>query len=236
MTTDEDLARVIMNVARQENIHDLDILRKQVPKRFWVKVVDELGNFTNSFNEPWTPKTLAMQWKRKKDILVSIMTNLHNLVNESSSYSRSAQTGTQEPDAAGTSEDKDKEAAKPARPAGWNPEWEEYLKEFAQDEIRGAEDHLFNRVMERIEKSLEDKISVRHLNPDPDIPPAPPREKRKMTGIRGHISARVDKELLELFRRDRDEKFEGNSSRCLNWILWTFYGKPPLSFQRAEDL
>ena len=48
-----------------------------------------------------------------------------------------------------------------------------------------------------------------------------------MKGSREHISARVDKELLDLFTRDRDEKFEGNSTRCLTESFGIFMGSRP---------
>lgn len=229
MNVEEILARAILKVSQRDNLN-LDALKKeQVPKRFWNKVLDELSDSKNSRGEAWTTKSLAAQWMRKKEVLFVIISNLHNVVDDTPSFVKSDKSNAAKPVNVGT----DRDSPKAARPAKWNSGWDEHVKGFIQKEIKNAEDDLLKKVDERIEITLKDKTSSGRLNPD--VPPAPPRQKRRMAGSKGHISARVDQNLLDLFKRDRDEKFEGNCSRCLNWILWNFYGKPALSFQASED-
>jgi hypothetical protein len=59
----------------------------------------------------------------------------------------------------------------------------------------------------------------------------PPKEGKKELGSKRHISARADSNLVDLFERDARNRFHGNASRTLDWVLWNFYGKPQLSFE-----
>jgi hypothetical protein len=156
---------------------------------------------------------------------------MHTCVQDAVDLSQSAQPAYRKPDQPEIPVQPRQEVL-PAEPIHWNPEWNEHVKDLIQKELENAEGDLFRKV-ERVENRLKGKTISGYLNPD--VPPAPPRLKRKMKGSKGHISARVDLHLLDLFRKDRDKAFEGNSSRCLEWILWHFYGKPLLSFETGED-
>jgi|GEM_PF-1965288 len=71
-----------------------------------------------------------------------------------------------------------------------------------------------------------------------DMPPRPAKTGKagKMfRGSREHFSARVDAALLRRFAQDRDRLFGGNQSRCLDWLLWNFYGKPKMSFEEEAE-
>lgn len=72
-----------------------------------------------------------------------------------------------------------------------------------------------------------------------DMPPRPAKTGKagKMfRGSREHFSARVDAALLRRFEQDRDRLFGGNQSRCLDWLLWNFYGKPKMSFEKEAEV
>jgi len=65
-------------------------------------------------------------------------------------------------------------------------------------------------------------------------PPIPRKPKSKeYKGERETLpGCRIDKELFDLFEEDR--KKAGSASLVMQKILWTYYGRPKLSFEVDE--
>jgi len=91
----------------------------------------------------------------------------------------------------------------------------------------------------RLRELIETKVGA--ARPEPDIsaafptveePPLPPKTGKKFRGSKSDVRVRVDENLGKLFDADVNQRFGGNASRCMDAILWTFYGKPKLSFEQ----
>jgi hypothetical protein len=59
-----------------------------------------------------------------------------------------------------------------------------------------------------------------------------PKIKKKAQGQVEHISVRVDRVLYEKFRDDCLNSWKVPLGRGMDIILWNYYGKPDLSFQK----
>jgi hypothetical protein len=102
------------------------------------------------------------------------------------------------------------------------------------------QEHIRAEIARRIKEVLADDVTL-IKTPDPsdtrDLTP-PPRP-RTMQGTRKHLVKReklqgtCDKALFNLFEEDRNERGY-NVSQMIDFILYNFYGKPPLSFQKDE--
>jgi Protein of unknown function (DUF433) len=66
-------------------------------------------------------------------------------------------------------------------------------------------------------------------------PPLPPIDKKKRRATKAGIRVLVDENLGKLFEADVNQRFGGNASRCMDAILWNYYGKPPLSFEAPKE-
>jgi hypothetical protein len=66
-----------------------------------------------------------------------------------------------------------------------------------------------------------------------DDPPRPPKEGKRFTGKKEDIRARIDSELFKRLNEDC-EHYGGNMSTCLDAILWRYYEKPRLSFEKPQ--
>lgn len=228
----ETLARAIMGVADTEGL-DFDTLKKQVPKQFWNKVLKQLGGAHNSRGEPWNPKSLAAQWMRKKDNLVSIIEKLQRDGKAGSGPKEATAVGAQCSDQSTTDEHAEEFSTTKGGPTAEQRDSDSHIRELIQDELTKKTEDLLQFVEERLQKRFQNRISSGVA--ESDVPPIPRRVRRKMEGNTGHVSAKVDMRLADLFEKDRHERFQGNASRCLTWILWNFYGKPLLSFQSSRD-
>jgi hypothetical protein len=89
---------------------------------------------------------------------------------------------------------------------------------------------------------IETKLGVEKLEPKFSLPlttteqpPLPPKEGKRFKGTKADIRVRVDENLGKLFEADVNQRFGGNASRCMDAILWNFYGKPGLSFEKPPD-
>jgi len=89
---------------------------------------------------------------------------------------------------------------------------------------------------------IETKLGVEKLEPQFSLPlttteepPLPPKEGKKFKGSKADIRVRVDQNLGKLFDADVNQRFGGNASRCMDAILWNYYGKPCLSFEEPTD-
>lgn len=69
----------------------------------------------------------------------------------------------------------------------------------------------------------------------------PPRPKRtgphgkKLEGMKNDVRCRIDSELFKMLSAECDSNFSGNMSAALDAILWNYFGKPLLSFEKESD-
>jgi hypothetical protein len=102
------------------------------------------------------------------------------------------------------------------------------IQKFAQNH---AQTHYITReeLESAILKSLTAVIPNQSANPTNfGIPPAP-NNGSKFQGDKKSLLGLVDANLVATFEGEAGERFDGNSSRALEEILWTHYGQPKLS-------
>jgi len=105
--------------------------------------------------------------------------------------------------------------------------------EISEDRMR----EIAREVFEEMHKSVgEPRGSMRESGEWPQEPKAIDRRRQARKYLK--ISVTVDKALWELFEAERNnlESSGGkvSSGRLLDRILWLYYGKPALSYERSE--
>ena len=85
-----------------------------------------------------------------------------------------------------------------------------------------------NRIMQSVQAQAV-KVDIDDTN---DMP-LPPKTGKKYHGSKEDIRARVDSNLYALLDDMCKSRFKGNMSIALDHVLWTFFGKPLLSFQEG---
>lgn len=69
----------------------------------------------------------------------------------------------------------------------------------------------------------------------------PPKPKRtgphgkKLEGMKNDVRCRIDSELYKILSNECDLNFSGNMSAALDTILWNYFGKPMLSFEKESE-
>jgi hypothetical protein len=112
------------------------------------------------------------------------------------------------------------------------------LDTLTREEVTAMLEALETRLRVLIEKELgaaklEPCISA--VFPEVEEPPLPPKTGKKYAGTKADIRVRVDENLGKLFEADVNQRFGGNASRCMDAILWNYYGKPALSFESERS-
>ncbi len=131
--------------------------------------------------------------------------------------------------------------------SGRFPELSDYIAKQERDEA-SARDSLSRheaiemmraleaRLTKLVETNLQAAIGAYRADASCDnaVPPLPPKGGefgRKFKGEKSDVRARIDSVLFRLLSRECGREFNGNMSRCLDAILWRYYGKPKLSFE-----
>jgi len=101
-----------------------------------------------------------------------------------------------------------------------------------REEVAEMLQDMENRIMQAVQAQAA-KIDIGDTN---DMP-LPPKTGKKYHGSKEDIRARVDSNLFALLDDMCRSRFKGNMSIALDHVLWTFFGKPRLSFQdgTADD-
>jgi hypothetical protein len=107
---------------------------------------------------------------------------------------------------------------------------ENRVREIFQEELAKAKQATLDEVDKKLKAFEQKQGQKRRANVETS--PIAPRVKRKAKGEVGHISVRVDKVLFEKFREDCFDRWKMSLSRGMDTILWHYYGKPDLSFQK----
>lgn len=81
---------------------------------------------------------------------------------------------------------------------------------------------------------VSSKTTLPEKLPD-EYPPNPKvKGEKKHRGKKADLRCLIDAELLRLVQNEADSRFGGNVSRTMDWILWHFFRKPPLSFDVSD--
>lgn len=70
--------------------------------------------------------------------------------------------------------------------------------------------------------------------PDEYPPSGKIKGSKKHLGTRADLRCLIDAELLKRIQHEAESRFGGNFSRCMDWIVWHFFGKPKLSFEITD--
>ena len=100
----------------------------------------------------------------------------------------------------------------------------------------------FESVILNLRDELIQIINNRSGNVSTDIdktrPPKPKRtgpHGKKLEGMKNDVRCRIDSELYKILSTECDLNFSGNMSAALDSILWNYFGKPMLSFEKESD-
>jgi len=98
---------------------------------------------------------------------------------------------------------------------------------------------LMQELETRLTKMVNDKLRAALATRPPsvesrDLPPATPKEGKKFKGSKEDLRVRIDSELWRLLDDECARDLAGNMSRCLDAVLWRYYGRPRLSFEEPE--
>ncbi|MEW6137826.1 MAG: hypothetical protein AB1733_06275 [Thermodesulfobacteriota bacterium] len=102
-------------------------------------------------------------------------------------------------------------------------------------EVESMLQSLEARLTTLIEKRFSEAVTAQGVTVDKvDMPPVPPKvgeAGKKFAGSKSDLRARVDSNLFERLESEAQAHFSGNMSRCLDVVLWRYFGKPRLSFE-----
>jgi hypothetical protein len=99
--------------------------------------------------------------------------------------------------------------------------------------LEEQEEKLTRLIDEKIQAALGRRPSDMTAGEAND-PPLPPKTGKKSAGAKWDLRVRIDSNLLDLLESDCQRRYNGNMSRCLDAILWRYYGQPALSFEEAQ--
>ncbi len=110
-----------------------------------------------------------------------------------------------------------------------------------KDEVIGMLKELETKVTNLIDLKIQAALEAEQVDVKPvkhDDPPLPPKvgkAGKKFAGTKMDLRARIDAVLQTLLEADCTRNYRGNMSRCLDAILWRYYGKPKLSFEEEKS-
>lgn len=100
----------------------------------------------------------------------------------------------------------------------------------------------FESVISSLKDELIEMIHTRSggfsIDGDKARPPKPKRTGpygKKLEGMKNDVRCRIDSELFKMLSAECDSDFSGNMSAALDSILWKYFGKPLLSFQKESE-
>ncbi len=85
---------------------------------------------------------------------------------------------------------------------------------------------------------INSRSAIVPIDIDKAKPPKPKRtgpHGKKLEGMKNDVRCRIDSELYKILSAECDLNFSGNMSAALDSILWNYFGKPLLSFQKESD-
>jgi len=100
--------------------------------------------------------------------------------------------------------------------------------------LRELEERLTRSIDEKIQAAIGSRPAQISIDERTD-PPLPPKTGKKFLGSKGDLRVRIDSNLLSLLESDCNRHYNGNMSRCLDALLWRYYGQPSLSFQKEKE-
>lgn len=189
-------------------------LTRRAPRGFWEQVATELPEA-----ERVGHVVLSNWWTPAKGRISALLSQL-------------SKPEQPEPQAEETAEEQTKSTPQPEPeniPAylhQWLADMEAKLTTLVKHEVRAAmaEQTLIDTVanVDKVNKSdMVDGVEC----------PLPPKTGKKFEGHKRDIRARMDANLFELFDAEAKRDHGGNLSRMLDVVVWSYFGKPKLSFE-----
>ena len=104
-----------------------------------------------------------------------------------------------------------------------------------REEITRLMQELETRLTTMVDEKLQTAITMRPPAVESlDLPPATPKTGKKFKGSKEDLRVRIDSELWRRLDDDCTRDFAGNMSRCLDAVLWRYYGRPELSYEKTD--
>ena len=110
--------------------------------------------------------------------------------------------------------------------------------------ISENDETITRKEFESVISNLRDEL-IQIINNRSGIVPVdktrPPKPKRtgphgkKLEGMKNDVRCRIDSELYKILSTECDSNFSGNMSAALDTILWNYFGKPLLSFEKESE-
>jgi len=82
---------------------------------------------------------------------------------------------------------------------------------------------------------INSRSAIVQIDIDKSRPPKPKRtgpHGKKLEGTKNDVRCRIDSELYKMLSTECDLNFSGNMSAAIDSILWNYFGKPLLSFEK----
>ncbi len=107
------------------------------------------------------------------------------------------------------------------------------------DTITRAEfESVISNLRDELFEIINNRAAIVPIASDKARPPKPKRtgpHGKKLEGMKNDVRCRIDSELYRILSAECDSNFSGNMSAALDSILWNYFGKPLLSFQKESD-
>lgn len=227
-------------------------LDKPMPKGFWPAVGELTGKSSGSARAYWKRNEAALLPQLK-----ALIDKVDNVDHEPEPTAEASNVDTvdipEEPTCAVKDDKVDQTEALPSQDKVDNVGDYDMVVKVVRSEIQSMLENLEAKLAGTMEQRIREAVGgagkrdkVDHVdNADNldkvDVPPLPPKDApnpqtgeksgRKFRGSKSDLRVRIDSELSKLVEADATEHFSGNLSRCLDAILWRYYGRPLLSFQ-----
>lgn len=97
---------------------------------------------------------------------------------------------------------------------------------------------VISKLRDELIEIVISRSAIVPIDGDKIRPPKPKRtgpHGKKLEGMKNDVRCRIDSELYKILSTECDLNFSGNMSAALDSILWNYFGKPLLSFQKEPE-
>jgi len=104
------------------------------------------------------------------------------------------------------------------------------------DDLAGDNTQITRGELAEILKELVSTMTPMSGNLPDEYPPSGKiKGSKKHLGQRADLRCLLDAELLKRIQNEAESRFAGNISRTMDWIVWSFFHKPKLSFEVSDQ-
>ena len=97
---------------------------------------------------------------------------------------------------------------------------------------------VISNLKDELIQIINNRSGIGVIDSDKARPPKPKRtgpHGKKLEGMKNDVRCRIDSELYKILSTECDSNFSGNMSAALDSILWNYFGKPLLSFEKELE-